>query len=532
MCSSRYFCQIAALFILAILLLTGLVYADPGANSAIVLLNKNASLDKFLQKNNARVVRFLGNGSTPYLDDGIALQIAPTDGTPLDDFVKRCDEDGDVKIVEPNAQVRLHEGIPGQNAKLAQSTVALLNQSTVSLLNTNSINYFGTWLRLSMVNQPALVLIRNDAAHQFSTGLGIVVADIDNGVDPYSSVLGQSLVPGYNFVDNSGDVSEWTGLDQSTVALLNQNQSLGLDQSTVALLNQSTVSLLNQSTVSLLNQSTVSLLNQSTVSLLNQSTVSLLNQSTVALLNQSTVGLLNQSTVALLNQSTVALLNQSTVGLLNQLPPAFGHGTMVLGLIHVVAPDARLMPLKAFNADGTGSLFDVIRAIVYAVNQGADVINMSLCFDQDSTLLRKAIDFAHSRGVVLVASMGNDGVETSDVFPAGYPNVLGIAATDNLDILAPFSNYGNDVAYTAPGVNLVTIFPGGHYALVSGTSFASALVSGLTGLGYSIGNPTSGNINSALDGAAVSLDNLNPAYLKKLGKGRIDGAGTLAKLAK
>ncbi|MDD5542649.1 MAG: S8 family serine peptidase [Acidobacteriia bacterium] len=492
---------------------------DAYATMAIVHLGDHADINSVVARNNAYLVQALSDGQT--------FLIQSADGTALDQFIKQCNKDKDVVYAEADTPLAIPETASTQSGQLAQSTVALLNQSTVALLNDSSSgfctaggleeNYFGAIVRSTFVHQPALNLIRNDQAHGLSTGTGIVVADIDNGVDVDSPFLQVALLPGYNFVDNNSDVSEWSALGQSTVALLNHNGSLGLDQSTVSLINQSTVSLLNQSTVSLLNQSTVSLLNQSTVSLLNQ----------------STVALLNQSTVALLNQSTVSLLNQSTVSLLNNLPPAFGHGTMVAGLIRAVAPNAKIMPIKAFDENGAGDLFAVVSAIYYAVDNGADVINMSFSFADGSQTLKQATNYANHNHVALVASIGNDGVSANDnSFPADNPNVTAVAATDNNDTLAPFSNYGHKVDFTAPGVNLCTIAPGGHYALVSGTSFSSALVSGLVALADSARASNPDHIKGAMGQAAVNIDKLNPGYKNDLGKGRVDEPGTLNQIMK
>src|SRR5438309_5150375 len=88
---------------------------------------------------------------------------------------------------------------------------------------------------------------------------------------------------------------------------------------------------------------------------------------------------------ATVNQSTAAVLDQSTAAVLDGSPyAAFGHGTMVMGIIHLVAPTAQLLPLKAFHSDGTGYLSDVLRAIYYGVQNNANVINMSFEFTSSS----------------------------------------------------------------------------------------------------------------------------------------------------
>jgi subtilisin family serine protease len=490
---------------LVFFLMAGPGYAKPSAkNLTIITLGHGASVSEALKACNARILKELTPGET--------FLIQAVDQASASELVDRCSKAPGVESAERDQLLSIPSRLRTRTGVLNESTVALLNESTVALLNDATMtNYFGTIVKASYPSQPALALMGNDQAHTLSTGTGMVIADIDNGIDPGNPVLRGVLVSGYNFVDENQDVSEWTGLDESTVALLNQNQSMGLDQSTV----------------SLLNESTVSLLNESTVSLLNESTVSLLNESTVALLNESTVALLNESTVALLNESTVALLNESTVALLNQLPPDFGHGTMVAGLIHVVAPDARIQPLKAFGSDGTGTLSDVVSAILYATDHGANVINMSFSFSEDSKALKKAINYALDRQVILVSSMGNDGQETANVFPSAYPGVYGIAATDNQDIVAPFSNYGSVVDYSAPGVNLITFFPGGHYAMVSGTSFSCALTSGVAALSVSAKGLIPSLISSDFSLAAVPIDSLNPGFEKKLGRGRVDEAQTL-----
>src|SRR5205807_2601880 len=142
----------------------------------------------------------------------------------------------------------------------------------------------------------------------------------------------------------------------------------------------------------------------------------------------------NNMQVAEVSQSTAAVLDQSTAAVLDgHHYQAFGHGTMVSGIVHLVAPQAKIMPLKAFHADGTAYNSDILRAIYYATRNGADVINMSFNYTSYSPELAKAIRYAYGNGVVLVASAGNDGQKTV-TYPAGLPGVVDVASTDNNDI--------------------------------------------------------------------------------------------------
>ncbi|HEY2105809.1 MAG TPA: S8 family serine peptidase, partial [Candidatus Binataceae bacterium] len=110
------------------------------------------------------------------------------------------------------------------------------------------------------------------------------------------------------------------------------------------------------------------------------------------------------------NQETTPILDQETTPILDgKKYPAYGHGTMVAGLIHLVAPDAKIMPLRAFGADGSASISQIVQGIYFAVDRGVNVINMSFSVKQDSPTLKAALDYAASQGVICVASAGNDG---------------------------------------------------------------------------------------------------------------------------
>jgi len=121
------------------------------------------------------------------------------------------------------------------------------------------------------------------------------------------------------------------------------------------------------------------------------------------------------SNIAQVNQSTAAVLDQSTAAALDGSPQyaAFGHGTMVLGVVHLVAPKAKLLPLKAFDSSGSGFLSDILRAVYFGVQNGANVINMSFDFKTSSPEFNKALDFAKQSNVICAASAGNDGMQES-----------------------------------------------------------------------------------------------------------------------
>ncbi|MGE0525723.1 MAG: S8 family peptidase [Bdellovibrionales bacterium] len=170
------------------------------------------------------------------------------------------------------------------------------------------------------------------------------------------------------------------------------------------------------------------------------------------------------------------------------------HGSHVAGIVGAVAkngariighaPRVRLMPLKFIDSDGQGRVSDAIRAIDYAIRNGAQIINMSFSTPVYSKALYDAVVRARRAGILVVAASGNDGVnaDSKPFYPAafGLDNVISVAASDSRDRLASFSNYGRkSVDVTAPGVSIVSTAPGGTYANLSGTSMAAPLVTGI-----------------------------------------------------
>lgn len=299
----------------------------------------------------------------------------------------------------------------------AAQNQAIASQLANALTASSLVDYYGSLVRSAYLQQSVTGTIQLAAAQQYTTGAGIV-AVIDTGVDPSHPALANVLVPGYDFTRNEATIP---------------NEIEDLSPVPAA-----------------------------------------------AIANSAQVPESNKTQGLQIQGSTVVILDGSTVAILDgvSMPTAFGHGTMTAGLIHLVAPSAAIMPLKAFHADGTANLSDVVRAIYYAVNHGAQVINMSFDIQSQSPQLQGAIGYATGHGVICVAAAGNEG-KMEVTYPAGLQGVFGVASVNSSGQRSVFSNYGTNSEFmAAPGEALITTFPGGNYAGVWGTSFSAALVSG------------------------------------------------------
>ncbi|MGH2408152.1 MAG: carboxypeptidase regulatory-like domain-containing protein [Candidatus Limnocylindrales bacterium] len=211
------------------------------------------------------------------------------------------------------------------------------------------------------------------------------------------------------------------------------------------------------------------------------------------------------------------------------LDDIYGHGTHVAGIAAAatnngtggagVGYSVSIANVKVLGDNGTGLYSAVSSGIIWAADHGADVINMSLGGTASSSTLQSAIDYAWNKGVVVVAAAGN-GATSAPFYPAYYSNVIAVAATDNLDHLASFSDYGDWVDVAAPGVSIYSTVPGG-YGYKSGTSMASPFVAGLAGLLFSRVSDTNGNgrlndeVRSRIESTADSVG-------LPIGGGRID----------
>ncbi len=364
-------------------------------------------------------------------------------------------KDADVQSLEADDKAMLPEAAPGSGwLSSVEAVKALGTPAEGSFFNTTTLDAY--------ITQPAGQTVNLAGSRTISTGEGAVVAVLDTGVDPRHPDLSRSIVAGYDFTRDNDDVDELLDIAQSTSTILDQSTSTILD----AL------------------------------------------QSTSTILDKTQLLVVNPTTTVMLAQSTSTILDDA------KLPEAFGHGTMVAGVIHLVAPRASIMPIKVFDGNGASNMSQIIAGIYWAVDHGANVINMSFSSTSRSKELQRAIFYAISKGVVCVASAGNDGNHTM-VFPAGY-NVIAVGSTNDQMVRSAFSNYGNDVVdLAAPGERVITLYPGGNYAAAWGTSFSAPFVAGGAALMAAEAATDQNRAKQVFDQAAIPIG-------QQLGRGELD----------
>ena len=221
-----------------------------------------------------------------------------------------------------------------------------------------------------------------------------------------------------------------------------------------------------------------------------------------------------------------------------------GHGTFVAGLLSLVAPDARLLPVRVLNDEGHGDAWILARGVFHAIDHGVEIINLSLGSTYKSEILELAFDEAESKGIVVVAAAGNLDRDEPEEHPA-MSDAFGVAALDQFDVKASFSNFGKDLLISAPGVStpaqpIVSTIPGGGYGAWEGTSFATPFVSGTVALIRAqhpewdlvagSGEYIVSAVEDALETGAFDVYDVNPAYADdaELGAGRLDAGASVA----
>ncbi|HDL86167.1 MAG TPA: hypothetical protein ENH11_07585 [Candidatus Acetothermia bacterium] len=215
------------------------------------------------------------------------------------------------------------------------------------------------------------------------------------------------------------------------------------------------------------------------------------------------------------------------------------HGTFVAGIIAAqpgkdkaagVAPGVRIMDLRLLDSKNLFYASDwkkFARAIDYAVDNGADIINMSIYSNgKPPLILEQALRRAAQHGVIVVGIAGNDG-KSRVSYPGRYPTVLAVSATDRNDHLASFSNYGPDVAIAAPGEKVTSIFPGGYAGTSSGTSFAAPHVAGTLALILS-SHPGISSSQAVALLKKTSIDLGSRGTDRQFGAGLVDAANAVA----
>ncbi len=220
---------------------------------------------------------------------------------------------------------------------------------------------------------------------------------------------------------------------------------------------------------------------------------------------------------------------------------AYGHGTPVAGIIAAdaendlgmmgLAPGSRLVNVKVADDSGRCRIAALVDGIIWAVDNGAKVINISIEFRESARGLEEAVDYAWKKGAIIIAAAGNEG-NLRPVYPASYENCLAVTALQESGALAPLANYGDWIDVAAPGLGIYSTLPGNAYGYKHGTSFAAAYVSGLAALLFSRAIDTNGdgNLNDevrrAIEAGCDLID------ITGTGKGCINVAVSLAEMAR
>ncbi|MED2970766.1 S8 family serine peptidase [Fictibacillus sp. B-59209] len=167
-----------------------------------------------------------------------------------------------------------------------------------------------------------------------------------------------------------------------------------------------------------------------------------------------------------------------------------GHGTHVSGIIAAAAdngysmtginPNAQILPVKVLDASGSGDTEQIAKGIKYAADKGAKVINLSLGGEY-SRVLEYAMKYASDKGATIVAATGNDG-DSMVGYPGSSKYAIGVGATNDMDVVGDYSNYGKGLDLVAPGSNIPSLVPNGNVTYMSGTSMATPHVAAVAGL--------------------------------------------------
>lgn len=168
-----------------------------------------------------------------------------------------------------------------------------------------------------------------------------------------------------------------------------------------------------------------------------------------------------------------------------------GHGTHVAGTIAAqnngkgivgLAPSCKIIPVKCLDDDGAGDMDHIVKGIIWATDNGADFITMSLGSPQTNKKLENALKYAASKKVICFCAAGNSGQDTDVMYPAKYDTTIAIGAINEHLMLTDFTCSGESLDFLAPGLDILSCIPGNNYALMSGTSMSNPFAVGCAAL--------------------------------------------------
>lgn len=207
-----------------------------------------------------------------------------------------------------------------------------------------------------------------------------------------------------------------------------------------------------------------------------------------------------------------------------------GHGTHVAGIVHQVAPGARIMPVRVLDDEGSGTLWQATEGILWAASHGAQVINTSFGTHGSAGVLKDAVARVTADGVLVVGAAGNDGKDRT-MYPAAADGALAVASVGPGDVASSFTNRGRWIDVAAPGetIHSAFAFPAGSWAANSGTSMATPFVTGEAALVLARRPAaTPAEVTSVITSTAEPVNAANPKLRGELGSGRINAAAAVA----
>ena len=212
-----------------------------------------------------------------------------------------------------------------------------------------------------------------------------------------------------------------------------------------------------------------------------------------------------------------------------------GHGTHVAGIVDITAPEAKIMPLRVLDTEGYGNVFTIAKAVYFAEQNRADVINLSLGSPSRSKLLQEEIKDTTAKGVLVAAAAGNSNSSVAHYPAAGNgvaasaDGLVAVTSVNMYDQKSDFANYGSWVDIAAPGEGIRSAFPVSKYAYWSGTSMATPFVSGQAALIHAVyGSLDPAGVEEKIRSSARSLLTTDPVYAAMLGAGHADVCNSLA----